>query len=254
VVALIGVLMVYCVTMLHMPPFIALIMALAGGALLGGVSGSFIVKFGIPPFIATLAMMSVGRGIARFLVNDRSITASSELFKAVGYMGTIHINGERITFALVPLLAMLAVFIVTHVIATRTRFGRYVYAIGGNEDAARLSGINTKRITLMVYAICGGLAGLSGILMASRSPMGGAVGDPKVGQMWELDAIASVVVGGTSLSGGRGTIIGTLVGALLIGVLNNGLNLLNIPDYWQMVVKGVVILAAVLLDQLKNKN
>lgn len=244
VVALVGVWMVYVIAIFHVPVLLGLIIGLATGAFLGIVNGSFVVRFNIPPFIATLAMMSVARGLARFIVNDRSITIQDPMFK---FIGDYRIGGS----VPMPVVIMLVVFAAAYIVTTRTRFGRYVYAIGGNVEAARLSGINTRFVTLMVYVICAGLSGLSGILLASRFP-GGAVGDPKVGLMYELDAIASVVVGGTSLMGGKGTIIGTLVGALLIGVLNNGLNLLAVPDYWQMVFKGVVILAAVLMDQLKK--
>lgn len=261
VMALLGVFMVYLVRgvalpswlpllgghVLHIPAFAALIVALACGALMGSVTGSLIVKFSIPPFIATLALMGIARGIARIIFNDRSESVADPL---LGYIGRHHI------FNTIPVavVIMVIVFTLAYIVARHTRFGRYVYAIGGNVEAARMSGINTRLVILKVYVICSVLSGLSGILMASRNnPLGGAVGDPKIGDMYELYAIAAVVVGGTSLSGGRGSVLGTLFGAIFIGVLNNGLMLLNVPDYWQLVVRGAVILAAVLLDQFKNK-
>jgi ribose/xylose/arabinose/galactoside ABC-type transport system permease subunit len=144
---------------------------------------------------------------------------------------------------------MIVVFIVSHIVLTRTRFGRYVYAVGGNLEAARLAGIKTNRILISVYIISGVLSALAGILLASRINSG----QPNAGLMYELDVIAAVVVGGTSLFGGRGTIIGTFLGAMLIAVLRNGLNLLNVGSYVQQVIVGVVILLAVLLDQLRKK-
>jgi ribose/xylose/arabinose/galactoside ABC-type transport system permease subunit len=144
---------------------------------------------------------------------------------------------------------MIVVFIVSHIVLTRTRFGRYVYAVGGNLEAARLAGIKTNKILISVYIISGVLSALAGILLASRINSG----QPNAGLMYELDVIAAVVVGGTSLFGGRGTIIGTFLGAMLIAVLRNGLNLLNVGSYVQQVIVGVVILLAVLLDQLRKK-
>ena len=144
---------------------------------------------------------------------------------------------------------MISVYIAAYLILHKTRFGRYVYAVGGNPEAARLSGINTSRVIMTVYIICGFLAALSGILLASRMNSG----QPNAGLMYELDVIAAVVVGGTSLFGGRGSIAGTFIGAMLIGVLRNGLNLLNVGSYVQMVVLGAVILLAVLFDQLRKQ-
>jgi len=154
----------------------------------------------------------------------------------------------RIAEIPIPTIIMLAVFAAAHFVLTQTRFGRYVYAVGGNAEAARLAGIDTKRILMQVYIISGVLASLSGILLASRVNSG----QPNAGLMYELDVIAAVVVGGTSLFGGRGTVIGTLIGALLIGVLRNGLNLLNVESYVQQVIVGIVILLAVMMDRLRK--
>ena len=159
-----------------------------------------------------------------------------------------YLGGGRIIGIPVPTVIMVIVFIISHIVLTRTRFGRYVYAVGGNVEAARLAGIKTNRILISVYIISGVLSALAGILLASRINSG----QPNAGLMYELDVIAAVVVGGTSLFGGRGTIIGTFLGAMLIAVLRNGLNLLNVGSYVQQVVVGVVILLAVLLDQLRK--
>jgi ribose transport system permease protein len=149
----------------------------------------------------------------------------------------------------IPTLIMICVYAAAYVVLHWTRFGRYVYAVGGNKEAARLAGINTNRVLISVYAICGILTSLSGILLAARVNSG----QPNAGLMYELDVIAAVVVGGTSLSGGRGTIVGTLLGAVLIGVLRNGLNLLNVNSYVQQVVVGLVILVTVMMDEARKK-
>jgi ribose/xylose/arabinose/galactoside ABC-type transport system permease subunit len=159
------------------------------------------------------------------------------------------IGNGRLLAVPIPTIIMLIIYIAAYVILKHTRFGRYVYAVGGNKEAARLAGINANSVLVRVYIICGTLAALSGILLASRMNSG----QPNSGLMYELDVIAAVVVGGTSLQGGRGTIIGTFLGALLIGVLRNGLNLMNVNSYVQQVIVGFVILFAVLLDQMRKK-
>jgi ribose/xylose/arabinose/galactoside ABC-type transport system permease subunit len=145
---------------------------------------------------------------------------------------------------------MVLVFVLAYIVLTRTPFGRYVYAIGGNSEAARLAGISVHRHLISVYIICGGLASVSGILLASRMNSG----QPNAGLMYELDVIAAVVVGGTSLQGGRGSMVGTFIGAMLIGILRNGLNLLNVNSYVQMVVVGIVIVVAVMIDKLRTRT
>jgi ribose/xylose/arabinose/galactoside ABC-type transport system permease subunit len=149
----------------------------------------------------------------------------------------------------VPTILMILVYVSAYIVLKCTRFGRYVYAVGGNKEAARLAGIETNAVIMKVYCLCGVLAALSGMVLSSRMNSG----QPNAGLMYELDVIAAVVVGGTSLFGGRGSIVGTFLGAMLIGVLRNGLNLLNVNSYVQQVVVGVVILLAVLLDQMRKK-
>lgn len=253
VFAFVGVIMVYAIENYGVPPAVGILFGLVAGSLMGACNGFLIVKFKLPPFISTLAMMSIGRGLARWVVDDRSIYTYNKFFE---YIGNYRIGPESIeewARIPVPVIIMLLIFGAGYVIQNNLRIGRYIHAIGGNEEASHLSGVNVNGVKMFVYTLCGLLGAISAVLFAARFP-GGAVGDPKVGYMYELDAIAAVVVGGTSLFGGRGSIIGTLVGALLIGVLNNGMNLLTIPDSRQMVIKGVVIVFAVMLDQMKNRK
>jgi len=222
-------------------PLSALIASFVGAGL-GAFNGFVITAFRVAPFVATLAMMTIARGAAYVYTDGRPV---SPLPPAVGEFGALELIAGPFQIPTLVLIALVVVA-VGHLVLSRTNFGRHVYAIGGNEEAARLSGINVKLAKLKVYALCGMLAGLSGMLLATRL----ASGDPKSGMMFELNAIAAVVLGGTSLMGGRGTVIGTLVGALVIGVLDNGLILLNVSAFYQMVAKGFVILGAVILDKL----
>ena len=210
------------------------------GVLTGGAAGIFVTKFRITPFIVTLALMTIWRGLAFVVTEGRPIWELPEGFAVLarGRMAEIPI----------PTIIMLIVFGAAHFVLTQTRFGRYVYAVGGNVEAARLAGIDTNRVLMQVYVISGVLASLGGILLASRVNSG----QPNAGLMYELDVIAAVVVGGTSLFGGRGTVIGTLIGSLLIGVLRNGLNLMNVESYVQQVIVGIVILLAVMMDRLRK--
>jgi len=219
---------------------LALLAGITLGAASGGAAGFFVTRFEIAPFIVTLALMTVWRGTAFVLTGGRPVWELPDGFSMLG--------GGRLLGIPIPSILMVAVFALIHVLLNYTRFGRYVYAVGGNAEAARLAGINTKRILVEVYTISGVLSALSGILLASRMNSG----QPNAGIMYELDVIAAVVVGGTSLSGGRGTVIGTLIGSMLIGVLRNGLNLLNVGSYVQQIIVGVVILLAVLLDRVRT--
>lgn len=217
-----------------------LIAGLLLGLLLGLINGLLVTKGGIPPFIATMGMMTIARGLTLVYTDGRPITGMDESFR---FLGGGYVGGIPFPVILMAVIILLAVFMLK-----KTTFGRYIYAIGGNEEATRLSGIRTGRVIMGVYALAGLLAGLGGIIMSSRLNSA----QPTAGMGFELDAIAAVVLGGTSLSGGVGTIGGTLIGAFIIGVLDNGLNLLNVSSFYQQVVKGVVILLAVLLDRKKN--
>ena len=219
-------------------PLIAPIaIGILGGILIGVVNGVVITRFRVAPFIATLGMMTIARGGALIISKGRPVSNLSDSFNFIG-------NGSLLGVP-VPVLILAGVFLASHFVLRRTTFGRYVYAVGGNEEAARASGIGTHRIKIACYSICAGLAGLAGIIQASRI----ATGQPNAGIAYELDAIAAVVIGGTSLSGGIGGVTGTILGALIIGTLNDGLDLLNVSSYYQQVVKGMIIIGAVVLDR-----
>ena len=243
-VAFVGVVTTSLLTV-SLPLPITLGIATLAGLLVGVLSGAFagvvITKFRITPFIVTLASMTILRGAAFIYTQGRPIWELPDEFKVLG--------SDRVLGLPIPTLIMMIMFAAAHVTLTRTRFGRYVYAVGGNPEAARLAGIRTDRVLIQVYTLCGALTAVSGILLASRLNSG----QPNAGIMYELDVIAAVVVGGTSLNGGRGSVIGTFIGSLLIGVLRNGLNLLDVESYVQQVVVGVVILVAVMADQWKRK-
>jgi ribose transport system permease protein len=213
--------------------------ALLAGAAMGSLNGVVIAKGNVAPFIATLGTMTLLRGAALVLSNGSPISGfPSQLFAMLG-------GGYVARLIPVPVVLMLAMFAVFWFVLTRTVFGRHVYATGGNAEAAKLSGVNTDRVQILVYTVSGAMAALAGVILTSRLDSA----QPTAGVGYELDAITAVVLGGTSLAGGRGWIFGTLVGALLIGVLNNGLNLMGVSAFYQQVVKGSVILLAVLLDR-----
>lgn len=213
------------------------------GAFIGLFSGWMVTQFNVPSFIVTLAMMLVASGMAFIVAEGQSINQVPETFVWLGRNADLF----RIPNAV---LLMIFIYFLAHLLMTRTTTGRYIYAVGGNAEAARLSGVPVKRTQLFVYILCGALAGLGGVLTASQLKSGA----PTYGVMYELYVIAAVVVGGTSLSGGEGRVLGTLVGALIIAVIQNGMNLTNIESYTQKVVLGSVILAAVLLDRLKRRG
>lgn len=228
---------------LEIPAVIAVLVALLGGAILGSITGLVIAKGKVQAFIATLVMMTLLRGVTMVYTDGRPIsTGFTDIADHFAWFGTGYMFGIP-----VPVWLMIFVFATIWYLLNHTRFGRYVYALGGNESATKLSGINVDRIKIGVYSICGLLSALAGIIITSRL----SSAQPTAGMGYELDAIAAVVVGGTSLAGGRGYIMGTLIGALIIGVLNNALNLLDVSSYFQMIVKAAVILLAVLVD---NKN
>jgi ribose/xylose/arabinose/galactoside ABC-type transport system permease subunit len=210
----------------------AIVLGVGVGILVGLLNGLVITRIGVPPFIVTLAMMLVVRGVAFKYTDARTIAGLPPAFAAISQTA-------------VMAASMLVVYAAAWVLLMRTPFGRYVYAIGGNREAAWLAGVRVVRVLIATYVICGAGAGLAGVLVASRL----SAGYPRAGELYELDAIAAVVVGGTSLYGGRGSIWGTIAGAFFIGILNNGLNLYNVSAYDQMIVKGAVFLAAASLDR-----
>ena len=232
----------FAATMIGMevPVLIAVPISLFAGAALGSMTGVIIAKGKVQAFIATLVTMTLLRGVTMVYTDGRPIsTGFTDVADSFAWFGTGYMFGIP-----VPVWLMISVFAGIWYLLNHTRFGRYIYALGGNESATQLSGINVDRIKIGVYAICGGLSALAGIIITSRL----SSAQPTAGMGYELDAIAAVVLGGTSLAGGKGRIMGTLVGALIIGVLNNALNLLDVSSYYQMIVKAVVILLAVLVD------
>jgi ribose transport system permease protein len=218
------------------PVPLALAVALGTGLFCGLVNGALITAGRLPPFIATLGMMSVARGTALMFTEGRPVSGFSAPFRSLA-------TGELVGVP-VSVVIMVGVYVAAHVVLTRTKLGRYTYAIGGNEEAALLSGVNVKLYKAAVYGISGMLSGLAAVLLTARLNSA----QPIAGMMYELDAIAATVIGGTSLLGGEGTVVGTLIGALIMAVLRNGLNLLGVPSFIQQVVIGSVIIAAVLVD------
>lgn len=209
--------------------------------LVGWFNGAMVAFFEVPAFIVTLAMMLSIRGLAQQLTNGQSI---SDVPDSIAWLG----RGKLFDVVPISVVLMIALFILAHFIMSRTVFGRHIYAVGGNQEAARLSGVNVKRTLIAAYLICGLGAGLGGVINASIYQSG----DPNYAQMYELYIIAAVVVGGTSLMGGRGKIFGTLVGALILAIIGNGMNLKGIPDFTQRILLGIVLLLAVLLDRAKK--
>lgn len=224
-----------------------LMCGIATGALIGASSGAIIARFSIPPFLVTLAVMLMARGFAFILCDGQPVYELPESLITLG-RGFVF-EGVFGSLLPVPVAVLITAYVFFTILLGRTVFGRGVIAVGSNEEASRLAGIPVSRTKILVYTITGALCGLAGVLHVGKL----MAADPKVGDMWELNVIAAVVVGGTSLFGGRGTMAGTLVGALIIGVLNNSLNLLHVEHFWQKVVLGAVILAASLVDALLRK-
>ena len=234
-----------------MPAIVAILVALIVGTLLGVISGILVTKGRLQPFIATLITMTAYRGLAMILTDGKpisrlaeSLTSGSFLFKALGKGNLVSIFNENIKLP-IPALILILAFVVVWFILTKTTFGRRIYATGSNAKCANLVGVNTSKIKISVYAISGFMSALAGLIMISRLNSA----QPDMGSGFELDAIAAVALGGTSMSGGRGKITGTVAGVLIIAVLNNGLNILEVTSYYQDVIKAIVILVAVLSDR-----
>ncbi len=223
-------------------PMLAIVIGCLLGAVLGAVNGLLITKGKMAPFIATLATMTLFRGLTLVYTEGNPITGLGDniLFQLFGRGYFLGIP--------VPAITMIVTFIVLYILLHKTPFGRQTYAIGGNEKAALISGIKVPRVKVLIYSLSGFLAALAGAILTSRLNSA----QPTAGESYELDAIAAVVLGGTSLAGGKGRIFGTMIGVLIIGVLNNGLNLLGVSSFYQQVVKGIVIIIAVLLDRKKS--
>jgi inositol transport system permease protein len=223
------------------PIVFAVLMGIATGTACGATNGLVVTRGGVAPFIVTLGMMTAARGLALVVSGGKPVSnMSPDLTQLAG-----DILGLPI-----PVLILAAVSVASWLFLANTRLGRHIYAVGGNENAARAAGIDVRRIKLFAYTVCGALTGLAGVVLAARI----TTGQPNAGVAYELDAIAAVVIGGTSLSGGVGGIGGTLLGVLLMGVINNGLDLLNVSSYYQQIVKGVIIVGAVWLDRRQRRQ
>ena len=245
--ALVGAISVDLIRM-NVPIAFVILIALAIGAAVGLFNGVFIAKFKLQPMIVTLATMSICRGLTYIYTKGSPITLDTTLSsgKVYKWIGSGSLFG-KIPF---PLILVIVVFGISFYILNKTAFGRRVYAVGGNEDAARLSGINTVWTKIMAYVTCGIMAAIAAIIISARV----SSAQPNAGESYEMDAIAAVVIGGTSLRGGEGKVLYTIIGALIIGMLNNFLNLIGVDSYYQIVVKGVVILIAVLADAKTEKS
>lgn len=224
------------------PVVVPVVVGLLAGLLFGAFNGFVVTRSKVPPFIVTLGTMTIGRGLALILSKGRPVSNLSDAFNFIG--------GGKIMGVPTLIIILVLAFIGCTVVLRKTVLGRYMYAVGGNEQAARASGIELSTVKMIVYTLCGGLAALAGILLTSRI----TTGQPNAGAGFELDAIAAAIIGGTSTSGGTGTMTGTLLGALLIGVISNGLDLLNVTSYYQQVVMGIIIIGAVVLDSVNQPN
>jgi len=236
-VALSGVLMAWLTVNLGLPWPLGIVLTLIILAGVGSITGLAVSRQKLQPFVVTLAMMTAARGLALAYTNSEPIFITDKTVLAIG-------NGYIGPFP-VPVVIALLVMVLAYIVLNRTKLGRYVFAVGGNEEAARISGINVANIKLFVYALSAALSALAGVIIAARLYSG----NPTAGNGTELDVIAAVVIGGTSLFGGVGSIGGTLLGAFIVGIISNGLTIVNVPYYWQLVAKGLVIYVAMMIDK-----
>ncbi|MBT2658605.1 ABC transporter permease [Bacillus sp. ISL-18] len=243
IMAVVGVVTTGLIALLGTPVIAAVAVGLLVGMLIGAVNGYVSATTVIPPFIVTLATMNIARGAAYVISDGKPIRVMSESFNSIGsgYIGGV---------LPMPVLYLIILLVVCYLIMNKTKLGRYMYAVGGNAEAAKFAGINIKKVKFFAYTFSGLMAAVAGIVLASRM----FSGQPTSGTGAELDAIAAVVLGGTSMTGGYGRIGGTVIGALIIGVLSNGLNLMGVSSFWQYIVKGIVILVAVYADVIKKRR
>ena len=225
-----------------LPLGLAIVIGMAVGILAGFLSGFIVSHFKVPAFIITMAMMNIASGIAYVYTGGQSTRITNKFFITIG-------TGYLFNIIPLPVVYMIILIIIFSFLLSKTKFGTYVYAIGGNREAARLSGVPIKKIEIIVFTLSGALAAFAGLVLCSRMYSG----QPSVGSGYELDAIAACVLGGTSMAGGKGRISGTVFGAMVIGIISNGLNLIGVSSYWQLIIKGLIIACAVLLDVQKDK-
>ena len=242
IVAMSGTLTVGFIVTQGLPIPVAILLGILLGMAAGLISGMIVTYFRVPAFIITMAMMNVCSGVAYVYSGGQATRINNDFFSAIG-------TGYLFNTIPLPVVYMIILIIVISFLLGKTKFGTYVYAIGGNREAARLSGVPIKKVEIAVFTISGVLSAFAGLVLCSRMYSG----QPSVGSGYELDAIAACVLGGTSMSGGKGRISGTIFGAMVIGVISNGLNLIGVSSYWQLIVKGLIIACAVLLDSQKGK-
>lgn len=242
IVAMSGTLTVGFIVNQGMPIIPAIILGLLIGTAAGLITGLIVSTFHVPAFIITMAMMNVCKGVAYVYSGGQSTRIKDDFFVAIG-------TGYLFNTIPLPVVYMIILIIVFSFLLSKTKFGTYVYAIGGNREAAKLSGVPIKKVEIIVFTVSAFLSAFAGLVLCSRMYSG----QPSVGDGYELDAIAACVLGGTSMSGGKGRISGTVFGAMVIGIISNGLNLIGVSSYWQLIVKGLIIACAVLLDSQKDK-
>lgn len=241
IVAFAGILTAGMLNNTSLPIFVIALIAVAVGCIMGLINGYFVAYWGAPAFVVTLSMLTVGRGLTYIYCDGKPISKLPAEFLVIG-------KGSLLGLP-IPTIVLLIVFIVFSVMLSKFKLGRYIYAVGGNPQAAMVSGINVKKILLLVYMFSGMCCGVAAVVLTARVSAGLAT----AGDGYELNAIAATVIGGTSLSGGTGKLWGTLLGALLLGMVNTGLDLLNVTSYYQQVVRGLIILGAILIDTRRNK-
>ena len=242
IVAMSGTLTVGFIVTQGLPIPVAILLGILLGMVAGLISGMIVTYFRVPAFIITMAMMNVCSGVAYVYSGGQATRINDDFFSAIG-------TGYLFNTIPLPVVYMIILIIVISFLLGKTKFGTYIYAIGGNREAARLSGVPIKKVEIAVFTISGVLSAFAGLVLCSRMYSG----QPSVGSGYELDAIAACVLGGTSMSGGKGRISGTIFGAMVIGIISNGLNLIGVSSYWQLIVKGLIIACAVLLDSQKGK-
>ena len=242
IVAMSGTLTVGFIVTQGLPIPVAILLGILLGMVAGLISGMIVTYFRVPAFIITMAMMNVCSGVAYVYSGGQATRINNDFFSAIG-------TGYLFNTIPLPVVYMIILIIVISFLVGKTKFGTYIYAIGGNREAARLSGVPIKKVEIAVFTISGVLSAFAGLVLCSRMYSG----QPSVGNGYELDAIAACVLGGTSMSGGKGRISGTIFGAMVIGIISNGLNLIGVSSYWQLIVKGLIIACAVLLDSQKGK-
>ncbi|PWJ49651.1 ABC transporter permease [Faecalicatena contorta] len=241
IVAMSGTLTVGFIVTNGVPMMPAILAGLALGTLVGLFNGFIVAKFRVPAFIVTLSTMNMAKGIAYIYSGGRSTRITSDAYAMIG-------TGYLFGVVPLPVVYMVILIIIFVILLNKTRFGTYVYAVGGNRESARLSGVPIKKVEILVFTISGFLAAFAGIVLSSRMYSG----QPKAGDGYEMDAIAACVLGGISMAGGTGHVSGTVIGAVVIGIISNGLNLIGVSSFWQLLVKGLIILVAVIIDSQKN--